>query len=158
MTANEMWTANKYIKEPIGDGGSPRIPTLRTRDETGREVHINNNEEKARAFAKIFFPPPPPEDHSFDDYAYPAPLPDPPKITPEQLARHLSKPGPYKAHGPDDIPNIVLQRCASLIHNRLIRIYQAILDLNLYYEPWKEFTTIVLRKPSKPSYEVPKAY
>ena len=79
MTANEMWTANKYIKEPIDDGGSPRIPTLRTRDETGREVHINNNEEKARAFAKIFFPPPPPEDHSFDDYVYPVPLPDPPE-------------------------------------------------------------------------------
>jgi hypothetical protein len=28
----------------------------------------------------------------------------------------------------------------------------------VYYDPWKEFTTVVLRKPNKPSYEVPKAY
>ena len=158
MTANEMWTANKYIKEPVGDGGSPRIPTLKTKNEAGAEVHINSNEEKARVFAKMFFPPPPPEDQGFENYAYPEPLPDPPKITVEQLARHIRKPGPYKAHSPDDIPNIVIQRCAPLIQDRLIRIFQAILDLNLYYEPWKEFTTIVLRKPSKPSYEVPKAY
>ena len=27
-----------------------------------------------------------------------------------------------------------------------------------YYEPWKHFTTVVLRKPGKPDYEIPKAY
>jgi hypothetical protein len=32
------------------------------------------------------------------------------------------------------------------------------LELNIYYDPWREFTTIVLRKPGKPSYETPKAY
>ena len=64
MTANEMWTANKYIKEPIGNGGSPRIPTLRTTDEAGAEALISSNEEKARTFAKIFFPLPPLEDHN----------------------------------------------------------------------------------------------
>jgi hypothetical protein len=32
------------------------------------------------------------------------------------------------------------------------------LELNLYYDPWKEFTTVVLRKPGKPSYKVPKAH
>jgi hypothetical protein len=85
-------------------------------------------------------------------------LPDPPKITAEQLNRHIHKSAPYKAHGPDDIPNVVIQRCAPLIHDRLIRIYQAVLDLNLYYDPWKVFTTVVLRKPNKPSYVVPKAY
>ena len=30
--------------------------------------------------------------------------------------------------------------------------------MNTYYDPWREFTTVVLRKPGKPSYEVPKAY
>jgi hypothetical protein len=28
----------------------------------------------------------------------------------------------------------------------------------LYYEPWKKFITVVLRKPGKPRYDVPKAY
>ena len=65
---------------------------------------------------------------------------------------------PYKATGPDGIPNIVLQKCADILIGRLTRIYRAIVELNLYFDPWREFTTIVLRKPGKPSYEVPKAH
>jgi ribonuclease HI/endonuclease/exonuclease/phosphatase family metal-dependent hydrolase len=158
MTANEIWTANKYIKEPVGDGGSPRIPTLKVKNAAGREVTINNNEEKAKIFAATFFPPPPPPEEALTGYEYPEPLPDPPQITVEQIQRHIDKSSPYKAHGPDDIPNVVLQKCASMIEDRLVRIYQAILDLDVYYDPWKEFTTVVLRKPGKPSYVTPKAY
>ena len=32
------------------------------------------------------------------------------------------------------------------------------LEFDLYYNPWREFTTVVLRKLAKPSYLVPKAY
>ena len=32
------------------------------------------------------------------------------------------------------------------------------LERGLFYEPWKKFTTIVLRKPEKPKYNTPKAY
>jgi hypothetical protein len=104
------------------------------------------------------FLPPPPLDDEYGEVDYPEPLPDPPQITPEQLLRHVYKPSPYKAHGPDEIPNVVLQECVSLIQERLIRIYQAILNLDLYHDPWREFTTVVLRKPGKPSYVVSKAY
>ena len=41
---------------------------------------------------------------------------------------------------------------------RLIHIYRAVTDLNVYYNLWKESTTAVLRNPGKPSYEVPKAH
>ena len=41
---------------------------------------------------------------------------------------------------------------------RLTQIFRATITLNAYYEPWKGFTTIVLRKPGKPNYEIPKAY
>ena len=158
MTANEIWTANKYIREPVGDGGNPRIPTLKTKNAAGIEVSINSNEEKAKLLAKTFFPPPPIIVNDFTNFIYPEPLPDPPQITQEQLHKHIFKPAPYKTHGPDEIPNAVIQQCALLIQDRLIRIYQAILNLGIYYDPWKEFTTVVLRKPGKPSYEAPKAY
>jgi ribonuclease HI len=158
MTASDIWTANKYIKEPIGDGGSPRIPTLRFKDETGADVAINDNEDKATTFAKIFFPPPPPPEEEAANYEYPEPLPDPQQISLEQLQRNISRLSPYKAHGPDGIPNIVLQRCSELITNRLLLIFRAIIELNIYYDPWREFTSVVLRKPGKPSYIVPKAY
>ena len=158
MTAADIWTANKFIREPVGDGGSPRIPTLKVKGPNGVEVQVNNNEEKARIFAKLFFPPSPPTPDSHENFDYPEPLPDPPQIRAGQILRHIAKLSPYKAHGPDGIPNIVLQRCANIIIGRLTRIFRAITSRNIYYEPWKEFTTIVLRKPGKPCYEVPKAH
>src|SRR5271168_4615466 len=158
MTAADVWTANKFIREPSGDGGSPRIPTLKVRNQAGTETLISDNKGKARTFAKMFFPPPPPgvEDHGH--FQYPEPLPDPPRISASQIRRHISKLSPYKTPGPDGIPNIVLQKCVDLLIKRLIRIYRAVMELDVYYDPWKEFTTVVLRKPGKPSYEVPKAH
>lgn len=76
----------------------------------------------------------------------------------DQLRRHITKLSPYKAHGLDDIPNVVLQKNMDLISTQLLNIYRAIINLGIYYDPWRESTTIVLRKPGKPSYEVPKAY
>lgn len=159
MVAGDIWTANKYLKNPVGDGGIPRIPTIKTKDEEGREVEINNNEDKAKAFAKTFFPPPPaqPEDEDAP-YDYPAPLPDPPLPNITQIEKVIRKLPAYKAPGPDGIPNIVLQKSFEIIADRLLLIYRAILELDEFYDPWREFTTIVLRKPDKPNYEIPKAY
>jgi hypothetical protein len=70
----------------------------------------------------------------------------------------MAAPQAYKAPGPDSIPNIVLTKCADLLVDRLYYIYSAIYDKRLYYKPWKTFNTIVLCKPGKLSYEVPKAY
>ena len=51
--------ANKYLKNPVGDGGLPRIPTINARNEEGVVVEVNDNEDKAKLFAKAFFPLPP---------------------------------------------------------------------------------------------------
>jgi ribonuclease HI/endonuclease/exonuclease/phosphatase family metal-dependent hydrolase len=158
ITAADIWTANKFIKEPVGDGGCPRIPTLKAKNDLGDDISISNNNDKAKIFVKTFFPPPPPVPDDFDQYAYPEPLPDPSPITEEQVQRHIAKLSPYKAHGPDGIPNVVLQRCVDILSTRLTRIFRAVMELDTYYDPWKEFTTVVLRKPGKPNYEVPKAY
>lgn len=42
--------------------------------------------------------------------------------------------------------------------DRLLSIYRAIFKKGLLYEPWKQSTTVVLRKPGKPKYNMPKAY
>jgi hypothetical protein len=49
-------------------------------------------------------------------------------------------------------------RCADLLIDRLYYIYKAMVERNMHYAPWKTFTTVVLRKPGKPRYNVPKAY
>ena len=159
MMANEIWTANKYIKSPIGDGGAPRIPTLKVKNDNGTTTEVNDNEEKAKTFAKTFFPPPPAQaEQDAQQDAYQDPLPNPPPPNIQQIERIIKKLSPYKVPGPDGIPNIVLQKCFNILANHLLFIYQAILELEEFYDPWREFTTIVLRKPDKPNYEIPKAY
>ena len=160
MTANDILTANKYLKSPVGDGGMPRIPTLKTKNEEGIKVKINANEDKAKIFAKTFFPPPPPiqqdPEATQDDYL--DLLLDPPPPDKEQIESAIRRLSPYKAAGPDRIPSIVLQKCLPTLADYLIQIYHTILELQLFYDPWREFTTIVLKKPDKPNYETPKAY
>jgi hypothetical protein len=159
MTASDVWTANKYLKSPVGDGGTPRIPTIKVNNHEGRTVEVNDNDDKAKIFAKAFFPPPPEQHDEEDDQEdYPDPLPDPPLPNKNQVEAALRRLSPYKAPGPDGIPNIVLQKCFDIITVRLLQIYRAILKLEVFFDPWREFTTIVLRKPDKPNYEIPKAY
>jgi len=52
----------------------------------------------------------------------------------------------------------VLKKCIDKIVDRLYYIYRAIFELDVYPDEWRESTTVVLRKPGKPSYEEPKAY
>jgi hypothetical protein len=80
------------------------------------------------------------------------------KITLEQVSMQLKKLKLYKAPGPNSIPNIVLTKCADMIINRLMHIYVVLIEEKLSYKPWKEFITIVLRKPGKPRYDMPKVY
>ncbi|PPQ84272.1 hypothetical protein CVT25_013181, partial [Psilocybe cyanescens] len=56
-STKDLWTANKYLRNPTGDGGQPRIPTLEATDPyTDEKVEIATNEEKACMFATTFFP------------------------------------------------------------------------------------------------------
>jgi hypothetical protein len=159
MIGDDIWTANKYIKNPVGDGGVSRIPTIRTRNAEWEETATNDNEEKAIIFTEAFFHPPPIGIAlNAEQEDYPDPLPDPPPPTKQQIEKMIWRLPSYKASGPDGIPNIVLQKCFDLIADHLLHIYQTILKLGQFFDPWREFTTIILKKPDKPNYEVPKAY
>ena len=91
MTPDDIWTANKYLKEPIGNGGNPRIPTLRIKDEQGTETKVNDNRDKANLFAASFFPPPPVNTNVPANFTYPQPIPNPPQITKAQIEKSSPK-------------------------------------------------------------------
>ena len=152
----DIWTAHKYTSSPAGDGGKSRIPVLKAAH-SGQEVSATTNEEKSNLLAKTFFPPKPPDDTPLQ-FVYPKPICDFDPISREQITRQLAKLKPYKAPGPDGIPNIVLTKSANVIVDRLYYIYKAILEQDVYYKPWRASTTVVLRKPGKPRYDIPKAY
>ena len=107
---------------------------------------------------KSFFPSKPIALTTLDQCDYPQLICGTHKISKEQICRQLKHLKPYKAPGPDSIPNIVLTKCADILINRLWFIYSAILEKELCYDPWKQFTMVVLRKPGKPLHDVPKAY
>ena len=153
----DLWTANKYLAAAASDGGRTRIPTLRV-SRNGQDTAASSNQEKSRMLAEAFFPKKPTAMPTSDHLEYPQPICGTHKISKEQIRRQLKRLKPYKAPGPDGIPNIVLMKCADLLVDRLWYIYSAILERELCYDPWKQFTTVVLRKPGKPRYDVPKAY
>ena len=153
----DIWAAHRLTSSSGGDGGKSKIPVLNYKVGDAMAV-ASENCDKGRVLAKNFFPAKPPSDESWSDRSYPKARERAGKITVEQIEAQLKKLKPYKAPGPDGIPNIALTKCSALIVERLNHIYRAILDKGLEFKPWKEFVTVVLRKPGKPRYDVPKAY
>jgi ribonuclease HI len=156
----DIWTAHKYISAAASDGSKSRIPTL-TKAQGDSIRSAATNEEKGIMLAETFFPEgkqPDAESEKESEEAEYNQACEMDAITREQVLGHLANLKPYKAPGPDGIPNIVLTRCADIIASRLHLIYSAIVEKGMFYEPWKQFTTVVLRKPGKPKYNVPKAY
>lgn len=141
---------------PPGDCGRTRIPDLNFTDSGGQQ-RASSNEDKGSLLAKTFFPAKPQDGVADVPQAAQSPICKMDLISREQT-RVLVRPRPCKAPGPDRIPNIVLTKCADLIESRLCSIFTAIMERGWYYAPWKCSTTIVLRRPGNPSYDVPKAY
>jgi ribonuclease HI len=141
---------------PAGDGGKSRIPVLKlTHGDTERTATINA--EKSTMLAKSFFPPKPPHETPLH-FTYNKPICNLDPVNKEQIKRNIAKLKPLKAPGPDGIPNIVLMKCADTLLDRLYYIYTAMIERKIYYDPWKQSTTVVLRKPGKLRYDTPKAY
>ena len=152
----DIWTMHKYTSSLAGDRGKPRILVLKAAC-NGQETTMTTNKEKSCLLAKMFFPPRP-LDNTPIQFVYLKLICDFDPISREQIKRQLAKLKPYKAPGPDSIPNIILTKCANMIVDRLYHIYKAIIELGSYYKPWRMSMTVVLHKPGKPHYNTPKAY
>ena len=130
-------------RKSASDGGKARIPVLKYK--VGEEDRAaRTNEEKGVALAKGFFPPKPIELDSDDEEEYPNQCQGNIRITIEQIQGQLRKLKPFKAPGPDGIPNVVLTKCTDLLAGSLLRIYEAIFKHRLSYKPWKH-----LEKPQR---------
>ena len=140
----DVWIANKYLNAEPNDSGLARIPTLKLYNPNRQQHEAKTNEDKSNTLAKTFFPPAPNTTTVPADYLYPESLPDPTPITEDQLLRAINKLSPYKAPGPDEIPNAMFKNCSDVLTPHLLRIYRAVFLLNTYYPPWQEFNTMVL--------------
>lgn len=153
----DLWTANKYATNPPTDGGRTRIPDLIFTDPDGSTRHTTSNDEKSISLAESFFPPPP-ATPSIPHTAYPEPSNFFRYFKKDHIRNTARNLDSYKAPGPDGVPNIVLKESIDTIIDHLFHIFRAIFQLNVYPSEWRESITVVLRKPGKPAYDVPKAY
>ncbi|EIM91022.1 uncharacterized protein STEHIDRAFT_40474, partial [Stereum hirsutum FP-91666 SS1] len=120
---------------------------------------ISSEAEKAEVFAKAFFPPRPDTSSVPRDFAYSDPVPGTyHNFTRDQIRTQVRRLSPYKAPGPDGIPNVVLMKCIDVILERLYFIFRAVFTLQTYYGPWKEFLTVVLRKFGRAAYDLAKSF
>ena len=110
--------------------------------------------------AQHFFPLPVIADiQDIEGFTYPEELKTIPKvITQQEIEKALQKLPNDKAPGPDGIPNVIYKRCADLLLPFLGPLFRATFQLQYYPNEWKTYTTIVLRKPGRPDYTIPKAY
>ena len=143
-----IWQVKKYITNvPI----PAFIPTL--------DTNMATNEEKISTLRKAFFPKPPPADLKdirrakyLEEVTYEH------QVTIRQIRNAVGKLAPEKAPGPDEIANIVIKKTLPLIEQHLRVLMQASIDLGHFPKPFKQTTTVVLRKPGKADYTVTKAY
>ncbi|KIO12025.1 hypothetical protein M404DRAFT_58878, partial [Pisolithus tinctorius Marx 270] len=125
---------------------------------------LNTNEDKSQAFMSTLFLPPPPQSSVPQDYRYPMLEAQWSTITKDQLACTIKNLSPYKAPGPDGVPNIVFQK-SPVLSGYLLHLFNAVFMLKTYYDPWREsmmecgfLTTVILCKPGKADYTMLKAY
>ena len=158
INREEIWIANKYLNSEPSDGSPARIPTLEFKHRDGSLGTASANDEKSRILATTFFPPPPSAPSAPDGYEYPEAISEPDQIMKEQIEQCIKKLRPMKVPGPDGITNIVFKKCTNILVPQMLRLFRAVFLLSTYHDSWREFPTIVLHKPGKPNYSVPKAY
>lgn len=152
-TDRTVWQANKYVTQEPGSATASRTPDLQ-----GPNGLATTNEEKSDTLLHTFFPPPPPADlGDTDNFEYPEPL-ESQVITEREVEEAIEALSPYKAPGPNTIPNIAIKSSCDIFLTPLTHLFNACLDVGHQPAHWKIFTTITLRKPQKPDYSLPKAY
>ena len=158
ITGTELWMAHQYMTIPIGDGGKARIPTLWVVEQDGTVSSITSNEEKGAALCRLFFPAKPAQSLILPGSEYPDHITYDFRPSLAQLKHCVARLSPHKATGDDGILNIVLKESLELIVEYLLHMFRATFTLNTYSACWRTWDTIILWKPGKPRYDLPKAY
>ena len=114
----------------------------------------DTNEDKSSLLCTTLFPELKRVDTNHADTVYPAPKFKFCPVTIEQIHRVIARLGPFKAPGPDSIPNVLLIRCTDLLVHHLGPLYQVTFKLDAYPTSWRNSVMIVLRKPGKADYMV----
>ncbi len=147
----DIWSAAKYATEPGENAGPTKTPALK--DSRG-QVQVKPG-AKAKLLASSFFPERPNLVRRRKKPLNPLPNPD---IDLEWIVNMIKRAKLYSVPGPMGIPNIAIQSAIDFYAPILHEILKVSLHLGHFPTCFKIFKTIVLRKPGKDDYTIPKAY
>jgi ribonuclease HI len=143
-----LWKAATYMKPREAWGC---VPTLHVDSK-----ELVENEDKATAFMDSFFPEmdEPDENPLFQT---PPELPWPP-ITELEIQRSLKAAKSSTAPGEDGLPTLVWKNLWKVLKHLITGIFTAAIKLGHHPRRWRGAKIVVLRKPGKPDYSIPRAY
>jgi hypothetical protein len=154
QSPEKLWKLANWAK--TRGSVAPRVTPAIQHPTTQHEV--TEPDDKATLFRDAFFPAPPAADLTdIQDAEYSGQI-EFPTVTEKEVRDAIRAAAPFKAPGPDSIANRALQVGERLITKHLTRIVNCSLRLGYCPSHFRESTTVVLRKPGKDSYTVPKAY
>jgi ribonuclease HI/exonuclease III len=147
VTTN-IWKAAKYL-HPATSSNFGRIAALKKdpQDTSSRPEEVTTCEEIGSRLLHQFYnqkanAPPPPE------VTYPERL-EWNEITKEEVHAAVKRLSPYKAPGPDGLPNVVWQKLWHVLGDELHYIVKTSIDLSYLPSQWKTANILPLRKPGK---------
>jgi ribonuclease HI/exonuclease III len=149
-----MWKLARWARIR-GEVAPTTTPILR---DPATNIEHTEPQNKAKLLKATFFPTPPEpdlQDIHGAEYRDQISFPD---ITEREVLQAIASTPPKKAPGPDGIINKVLHIIAAQLAPHLTRIYNWSLRLGYCPAHFRQSTTVVLRKPGKDDYTIPKAY
>lgn len=158
IKGNDIWTANRYVTSTPTDRGKTRIPTLTKNNPDGSKTSASTNAEKSQMIAQALFPNTLLDDHIPTDFTYPDPITPHIPFNQDQILKAIANLSGYKAPELDSVCNIAFKKCSKLLTPYFTFLFNGVFSHQTYYEPWKRFMTVILQKPGKPNYTMPKAY
>jgi ribonuclease HI len=147
----DIFTAYRYMK-PTRHQATP--PLIDPNDMTG--TARVSFEQKADLFRQALFPRPPASDFT-PIISRRRELKWVP-FTPMEIREAIFTSAPQKSPGPDGLPFRCLQKAYTAIPDYFHGLYIALGTTGYHPICWREATTVIIPKPGKPDYSVPKAY
>jgi hypothetical protein len=111
---------------------------------------------------QTFFPPQPEPEGGQENHktSKEAEIGDPirNRLSEGEVMKAIFGSNPRKAPGPDNLPFRVWQEIWPAVRHWVVHLYRRSLQLGYLPQTWREAKIIVIPKPGKPDYTVPKAY
>lgn len=146
----EIFQALRFTKEKT----TRRVPPLAQTDNTALAEDFQS---QCQTLTTTLFPNPPmtaPPDWShYVDHQW-----DWPPLERIEIEQAINTSSKKKAPGPDQLSFLILQKAYPMIEDILYRVYNIFFRMGYHPKIWKEATGVVLPKPNKKDYSLPKSY